>query len=866
MKFSENKAAAIAITMLLTLSLAASALLPRALGQLPHPDGTVQTSYAYLKVGPNPIGVGQEATIIMFVAQPTLTSEFVQNWTVVITDPNGHKETKANLVSDATGGTFTTFTPTVTGNYTIQGFIAEQELHGFGGATYIFAASSTPVETLVVQEEAVTLSGYPITPLPTQWWQTPVSAENVQNWWKIAGPWLGYGSLAFAITGGYNNTQNNFNPYTEPVMSGHVLWTKPWAVGGVVGGPAPGNEESGHFWSTSQYQPKFAPVIMNGVIYSTIYTTDTSNPHGIIAIDLYTGETLWKLDSTNGQLVCGMEVDYKNPNQYAWVGPYIVTMGYLPGVTGDNGTAYNLFDALTADYVCSVINAPAKTGFNPFAGPQFGLSANGTDLIAWNIDSSNASQPMLQRFSMLKAIGMQGAFGWGPFPGSIHQWNAGIEWSMPIYTSVNGQPLNTPLTVNGETGNTVILTGGFSFGQFYGGLQEGFTYVAGMDANTGAQLWIKNFTQADSATFEPWQRTQMQIFDGLWVNVNMDNDAVFAVNARTGTTEWSTTLPHGINTEGYDVFNIRTYNGKGCLIVVGFGGDIWCLNETDGAVRWQTDTVKLLGNPGLETPYATWPLWVFLCDCITNDVGYFAVGHEYNPPLFHGAQLIALNMTNGEMIWSTLDMSIESTSIAYGILLSRNAYDNQIYAFGKGPSAVTVTAPDVGVTTATPVTIRGTVMDVSAGAKQDAVAANFPNGLPCVSDESQSKWMEYVYQQQPLPSNATGVPVQIDVIDSNGNYYNIGTATSDSSGTFAFTWTPIIPGDFTVIATFGGSNSYYGSCAETHFYASEVPQPTPEPTPVPQAPVATYFTVSSIAIIIAIVIVGAIIVLMLRRR
>ena len=37
-------------------------------------------------------------------------------------------------------------------------------------------------------------------------------------------------------------------------------------------------------------------------------------------------------------------------------------------------------------------------------------------------------------------------------------------------------------------------------------------------------------------------------------------------------------------------------------------------------------------------------------------------------------------------------------------------------------------------------------------------------------------------------------------------------------------------------------------------------------TPVPQEPVGTYFAISTIAIIIAILIVGAVIVLMLRRR
>jgi hypothetical protein len=43
----------------------------------------------------------------------------------------------------------------------------------------------------------------------------------------------------------------------------------------------------------------------------------------------------------------------------------------------------------------------------------------------------------------------------------------------------------------------------------------------------------------------------------------------------------------------------------------------------------------------------------------------------------------------------------------------------------------------------------------------------------------------------------------------------------------------------------------------------EAPAATPEPTPVPQEPVGTYFTVSTILIIVAIAIVA---VLLLRKR
>ena len=107
--------------------------------------------------------------------------------------------------------------------------------------------------------------------------------------------------------------------------------------------------------------------------------------------------------------------------------------------------------------------------------------------------------------------------------------------------------------------------------------------------------------------------------------------------------------------------------------------------------------------------------------------------------MFLGAQQLALNVTTGQLVWTIDAFDVDSNSeLSYGIMTTLNAYDDQIYAYGQGPSATTVSAPSVGVTTATPVTITGTVMDISAGSQQEAVAANFPNGLPCVSDASMS--------------------------------------------------------------------------------------------------------------------------------
>jgi hypothetical protein len=173
-----------------------------------------------------------------------------------------------------------------------------------------------------------------------------------------------------------------------------------------------------------------------------------------------------------------------------------------------------------------------------------------------------------------------------------------------------------------------------------------------------------------------------------------------------------------------------------------------------------------------------------------------------------------------------------------------------------------------GVTVGDSLVIRGTVTDVSPGTQQDALKLRFPNGVPAVSDANMSDWMGYVYEQFPTPTNVNGVQVTIDVIDANGNYRNIGTTTSDSSGMFTFAWTPDITGSYTVIATFAGSQSYYGSSAESSFVASAA-APTASPYPVAANPLPStemYIAVAAAAIIVAIAIVGALILMAVKKR
>ena len=242
--------------------------------------------------------------------------------------------------------------------------------------------------------------------------------------------------------------------------------------------------------------------------------------------------------------------------------------------------------------------------------------------------------------------------------------------------------------------------------------------------------------------------------------------------------------------------------------------------------------------------------------------------HSADTPLFKGSHTHALNVTTGEPIWEMIGWANPyATQVADGILTYWNNYDHQVYAIGKGPSQMTMSIADDVVVSGSSVMIKGTIIDVSAGTKQKEQAARFPLGVPAVSDASQSEWMEYVYMQKPRPM-ATGVPITLSVVDSNGNYRDIGMTTSDSDGFFAFNWKPDIDGQYAVYASFGGSESYWPSHAVTAF-AVDPAAATPAPTATPQTDVATNgnlmttMAIGVVAIIIAIAIVGL---LLLRKR
>ena len=905
MKLLKNKIVAIVLSLLMLVVIGASSATVYA-----QTAGSISVAtISFINVAPNPCGVGQTVTVDFWLAVPLFDTEVAKGLTVKVTDPSGTTTSLGTFTTDLTGGTFTTYVPTTVGNYTFQMFYAGQQFSTPGYTQYYNAPSQSAPATLVVT--STPRGGLPNTPLPTAYWETPVNSENIQLWAALNGAWMGYSDVTFANTGGYNDT-GNYNPYSTAPASAHILWTKPYCVGGAAGAPLGNTEQYSSFWTTSQYDPKYAPVVMNGVLYSTWYTTQTGSSQGIIAINLYNGQTEWVINTTT-ILRCGMMLNFPTIDQYGIVGPYIFTQTG-GGFFAVGPATWYMWDAMTGQFLATISNVPSFTFLGQDASGNiigyveaanqtinpFGPSPPATDLtvtipqvppggplfpgapIPSTTEVFPASKgPVLEMYNLTEAFiagGNLGAFGglfdWTIPLNSNYDANYALVWAVSMDPVLNGQlvqGLGTALGSATYASNTLI------FEQGYVSVSEttGYMVEAGYSTTNGALQWIVNRT---GGIYQPYTRLAFPCAtNGIYVETNQNTFQMAAYSDATGTQVWTTNLnvplADGNMPNTYDTYGLVTIPDSlmNTMYVWGLGGDVWAIDMSTGNILWTWSTYQVNGPAGTESPYGIYPIWVFADHAMAGQgagtILYLSEGHEYNPPLFHGARELALNATSGQLVWSNLGFDTTGTEVTDGVLTTFNAYDGQVYAYAQGPSQTTVSVPSVGVTTATPIVISGTVTDVSPGASQEVVKADFPNGLPCVSDDSMSGLMEAAYEQQPLPTNLTGVPITLYVLDSNNNYRQIGTTTSDASGTYSYTWTPDITGDYTIYAVFAGTNGYYGSSAEAHIHAS-APPATPAPSATPLSGLASNNTLmyGIVAIVIVIIIIGAVLAILVTRK
>ncbi len=868
--------------MILTLSIGAS-LISLQTANAHTPAWQIPT-YAYIQAVPNPVGVGQAALVYMWIdkiadgAQLGNNIRF-QNYKLTITDPSGVVTTQTfPVVQDPTSNQAYSFTPSQVGTYTLSfnfpGYVytytgAVPSLFGppapsqYVNDTYLPSNATT---TLIVQQTAIPT--IPNNPLPESYWTRPIYGEN-PNWYSISSNWRGYNS-----PGGISG----FPGDAIGPLTGHIMWTKPLDSGGVVGGNlgVPGTT----FFEGSAYAQRFEnPIILDGKLY---YTSPLSfagtpgtfvpNPYGPTnCVDIRTGQVIWSRTDVPWPTF-GYLYDVEEPNQHGT---------YQPLLFAASGTTWRAFDGDTGNPLFNVTNIPSgatawgQSGeYLIYVLQNLGTAAKPNYYLAqWN--SSNLWYGQYNGASTTPSVVPPITNGSNPL---MYDWNISVP-------SLNTLPYSNSI-VDAISGNMLLgMSGGYpgAPGILTVGGSSPYTYFAiNLNATVGtigSVMWTNtiqppagNIT-VSFAGADPTANAGV----GVFAEKYKETMQIIGYSMATGKQLWITPMDE-VAFQYYSTLGYYSGGYGGVVLAygkaysAGFGGIVYAYDLANGNLLWTYGN----GGSGNSTSMGygvrgNYPTTIY---AVGNGVIYtITTEHTVEPPIYKGALARGINATDGSEIFTVSDycsaFNTATAAIADGYATFFNGYDNQIYSIGRGPSALTVDAPKSSIEVGKSLVISGTVMDVSSGTTQNEQASNFPNGVPVASDASMKEWMGYVYQQKPIPSNFTGVQVTVDVLDSNNNYRNIGTATTDATGMYSLSWKPDIAGNFTVVATFHGTNGYWPSYSETSFVADPSTATTTTPTATAPSNLATttdlmtYIVVAIIAIIIAIAIVGL---LILRKK
>ncbi len=790
---NQTKKSAISLILILTTSI----LLMTATSVNAHDPAWQLPTHAFINVSPNPSGINQPALIVVWLERviqgASITNDIrFEGYTLEITKPDG---TTVNvnwpIVTDTTSSAFTVYVPDQVGTYNLE-FNFPGQVYDFGGAYQNdFYLPSSATTTLTVQEETIT--GIPEASLPTEYWTRPVDGAN-HLWGEISSNWLNGGDV-----------DDRWQDGGSSPTTSHILWSKPIELGGMVGG-----DTHTTFYSGYSYERRFDnPMIVGGILYYRQPLNHEGSGGGFVAADLRTGEELWRRYDVTPSFA--QLYDFESPNQHGVVG------GTLWATSGSKWIG---IDAFTGLNTFNLTGVPGGTEVYTEKGEIVRYVLNYADrrLLLWNNTA---------------AAGVAGTgfneISWRPMGKEIDASQA-YSWNV----SIPDLPGNSNPAIVGIIPGDLIL--GRSSGitltsQARDNNPDPWTMWAISDKpeTRGQLLWIRDYPAPANNITRMLAMQPLDPINRVWTMTDFQTGQRTGYSIDNGDLLWG---PVGEQRAFQYYSNRQGFPAYGNLYIAGYGGEIFCYSMANGSLLWKfSDT-----NLGAETPWGLTPIQL---SAVSNGVVYaFSGEHSPNTPLYKGYRAYAVDAFTGEELWnllgwsaSGLGTSIAPIAIADGNLVYLNAYDGSVYCVGKGPSEVTVSAPMSATPKGSSVMITGTVTDESPGSKA--------KGSPAISDQYMSAWMEYKFMQKDRPTEAIGVDVRIQIVDPNGAYAWIGTATSDAYGNYGYSFIPQTEGIYTIIATFDGSEAYYGSTSTTYLVVDPAPaQITIPPYPGYQGPSA----------------------------
>jgi len=832
---------------------------------------TAQTQ-TFLSVRPTTVGVGQEILINLWISPAPGAQRQYKNLELIITKPNGATEKIPGIDTYVADGTmWMTWVPDQVGdwifkvNFPGQYFPAGIYFNGdyyermedvpppppgvnaYGGNTPVNHATSVtaPAEdslpiTVHVQEAMV--PSWPEAPPPTDYWTRPVD-EIHREWWPYVGsyPWFGPAkddpmwNILYPNTNPTYNDAYGFVPWVTGPESAHIVWKRQYTFGGLLGG-----DQGLTSYLTGSGAVREPQIILAGRGYHSYTKVSENNPASQTywqCYDIRTGEVFWERPLYAGETAPNL-IEYPAGTSEVEGGQVNAVTPLLLSISNGYMRKYNPLTGVMT----------ANVSIAPFTGIVIGNGA------------VTANNCIYYKNGYLLGVQDLGA-------------NASTERYRLINWTTAGTSGNFTTRVVSNTTyarsalpNEFLIDWNVGIGCNIQSIRQGDIIIAmnitGFNLDTGVQIWNR-YVNA------PQYSGSAQVSDHGKLAVVSSDGRVLAFDLKTGNDAWQTIqLDEPWDATGFGSYSMASAYGQ--LYWMAMSG-IYAIDWNTGKINWKFEK----DAPPFETPYVGregQTVYPFLCAGMCADGKIYVYSNEHTPdsPFFRGLPTVCIDVFTGKEVWSVgiaggsdlwrrnLQMAIADGYMTMG------SRDGNMYVFGKGQSETTVSASQVPLTLGQKALITGTVLDLSPAQP----------GAPCVSKESVAAQMEQYHIGAPVGGVFSGVmmsdgsygdvmmvgiPVSLDVIDPNGNYYNIGVVTSDGySGTFAFDgWTPKVAGLYTITATFMGDESYGSSFATTYLTVAEGSSDTGTSNAVLYAVIGA---------IIAIIAVGAILGFLIIRK
>ncbi len=554
---------------------------------------------AYLSFRPNPIGTNQTLLVNIWITPSTARGNTVHGYTVTFTKPSGDTDVIGPMDDYGLGDMTQWFeyTPIDVGTWNVTFSFPGQWFNTSSTHEY-YKPSHSPVRQLVVQTDPV--PGYQETPLPTDYWDRPIDAQN-REWYRIAGDWL---------RPRYNVSGTSYNPWSTSPSTAHIVWAMPLSAGGLIGGGDYGT------WGvySSESPSGFSGIIVDGLTYASLSSGTLS------CINIRTGEIVWTKTMASPSYA---QSAHHSTNVGSMTGSSSMMMQTPQPVLLAFGSSYfQKYNALTGDLILNASGLTATAFEDPYV-----YSKVGKFLIKWTIDGSDTALKNRIIWNVSYSLGGisfigdgVGVYMMGSPSGAFDTetgaqlWNGTVERQYSFggvtaygkaiyplyyteadsgsrgyicYDTHNGKELWRSLPGEYPWGSFWSYTGAAAYGYFYVAGYDGYIYA--LNATTGKVAW-KYFagdsgweTPSGVNGFYAFSYGPVVIADGKLYGANCEDVPkkpfsrgwkMHCVNATTGEGIWNVSFSTGMQggptpiADGYllaaNLYDSRLYSfGRG---------------------------------------------------------------------------------------------------------------------------------------------------------------------------------------------------------------------------------------------------------------------------------------------------------------